>query len=245
MQAQPAPAGYFSNSLTFPHSRAQRRMSTPAPPLATAATMGKPVAGLALRERNKLDKRERIRSAAAELFRSEGYASATLRDIARDAGVGLGTLFNYAADKRDLVFLIFNEDLGALTDQALAAPPAAGGLLEELTVIFRAHYRFFAARPALARILLQELTFYSEGKHATEFHAIRQRLIDGIARRVAAAQTAGLLGHSEPPELIARLLFFVYSASVRWWIAAPEPQAEQGVAELRRLLQLQMDGLAA
>ncbi|HEX4330369.1 MAG TPA: TetR/AcrR family transcriptional regulator [Burkholderiales bacterium] len=218
-------------------------MPTPALPLAPAAAQ--PAARLALRERNKLDKRERIRSAAAEQFTREGYANATLRDIARDAGVGLGTLFNYAADKRDLVFLIFNEELGALTDQILAAPPQPGGLLEQLMPIFRAHYGFFAERPALARILLQELTFYSEGKHATEFHAIRKRLIDGVARRVAAAQAAGQLKQSESPELVARLLFFVYSASLRWWIAAPEPRAEAGAMELRRLLQLQMDGLTA
>ncbi|MDB5803730.1 MAG: hypothetical protein JWN73_1052 [Betaproteobacteria bacterium] len=202
-------------------------------------------AGLALRERNKLDKRERIRAAAAECFTRDGYASATLRDIAQQAGVGLGTLFNYAADKRDLVFLIFNEELGALTDETLAVTLTGADLLEELIVICGAHFRFFATRPALARILLQELTFYSEGKHAVEFHAIRQRLIEGIALRVAAAQAAGTLVKSEPPELIARLLFFVYSASVRWWIAAPEPRAEDGVAELRRLLRLQMNGLAA
>jgi len=198
---------------------------------------------LALRERNKLDKRERIRAAAAEMFTRQGYGSATLRDIAEHAHVGLGTLFNYAADKRDLVFLIFNEELSLLTDEMLALP--GGPLPEQLIAIFGGHYLFFARRPALARILLQELTFYSEGKHSTEFQAIRLRLIEGVGVRIAKAQEAGELSQAEPAELIARLLFFTYSAAVRWWIAAPEPDAEHGIAELRRLLQLQMDGLAA
>ena len=61
-------------------------------PLEPAQREGAP--RLALRERNKLDKRERIRAASAELFTRQGYASATLRDIAQQAGVGLGTLFN-------------------------------------------------------------------------------------------------------------------------------------------------------
>ena len=74
---------------------------------------------LGLREQNKLDKRQRIRAAARELFSKHGYDSATLRQIARRAHVGLGTLFNYAQDKRDLVFLIFNEELAAVTDEAL------------------------------------------------------------------------------------------------------------------------------
>src|SRR5712691_10788728 len=119
-----------------------------------------------LRERRKLETRERIRAAAAELFARRGYSAATMRQIARRAHVGLGTLFNYAEDKRDLVFLIFNEELEQLTDGVLAEKDAGLPLLEQLTAIFRAHYRFFGNRPDLARILLQELTFYSQGKHA-------------------------------------------------------------------------------
>jgi hypothetical protein len=43
--------------------------------------------------------------------------------------------------------------------------------------------------------------------------------------------------------VIARYVFFVYSASLRWWIAAPRPDPAKGVADLRRLLELQADGL--
>jgi len=199
---------------------------------------------LALREQNKADKRERIRAAAAEHFTRQGYADATLRDIALHAQVGLGTLFNYADDKRDLVFLIFNEELGDLTDAVLAAPPAAEGLIDQLIAIFGAHYRYFGSRLELSRILLQELTFYSQGKHAGDFLEIRQRLIAGVQARVALAQVAGQVRQHESAELVARLLFFVYSAAVRWWIAAPQPDAEQGLADLRKLLQMQMEGLA-
>ena len=218
--------------------------SPPAPSALAAAVTAQAAPQLALRERNKLDKRERIRAASAELFTRQGYASATLRDIAQQAGVGLGTLFNYAADKRDLVFLIFNEELGQLTDTILAGTGTHETLMEQLMAIFAAHYRFFGSRTELSRILLQELTFYSQGKHAVEFQDIRHRLIAGIETRVAAAQAAGQLRRQEPAELVARLLFFTYSAAVRWWIGAPAPQADAGLAELRRLLQMQMDGLA-
>ena len=83
--------------------------------------MKRPPVALGRRERAKLDRRERIRTAAAELFTRHGFDAATMRQIAHRAHVGLGTLFNYAADKRDLVFLIFNEELDAITDEALAA----------------------------------------------------------------------------------------------------------------------------
>ena len=198
---------------------------------------------MSLREKKKLATRDRIRAAAAELFTRHGYGAATMRQIARRAHVGLGTLFNYAEDKRDLVFLIFNEELNAVTDVALAAPRPAQPLLDQLVAVFRAHYRWLAENPALARILLQELTFYSSGKQAATFHNIRQRLIDGIEGLIRKAQAERRIRSREDAALIARHIFFVYSASLRWWIAAPRPRPEAGVADLRKLLALQFDGL--
>lgn len=195
------------------------------------------------REQRKLETRERIRAAAADLFTRHGYGAATMREIAQRAHVGLGTLFNYAADKRDLVFLIFNEELNAVTDVALAAPRAGLAPVDQLVAVFRVHYRWLATKPALARILLQELTFYSSGKQAATFLGIRKRLMDGLEALVRAAQRARRIRSREDPAVIARYIFFVYSASLRWWIAAPRPNPEKGVADLRRLLKLQFDGL--
>jgi len=191
-----------------------------------------------VRERKKLATRERIRAAASDLFARHGYGAATMRQIARRAHVGLGTLFNYAEDKRDLVFLIFNEELNATTDIALAAPRTRDAPLDQLIAVFREHYKWLATQPELARILLQELTFYSSGKQAATFHGIRRRLMDGIEDLVRKAKV------KEDPALVARYIFFVYSASLRWWIAAPRPDPNKGVADLRRLLKLQLEGLA-
>jgi AcrR family transcriptional regulator len=195
------------------------------------------------RERNKLDTRQRIRAAARELFARRGYNAATMRDIAERAGVAPGTLFNYADDKRDLVFLIFNDVLDELTDRALAAPRPGEPLVEQLLAVFRCHYVELARNPVLSRLLLQELTFYSEGKEAARFHAIRARLIAGIERLVRAAQADGRIGAPEKSAFVARYIFFVYSAALRWWIASARPDVRRGLAELRRLLALQLEGL--
>ncbi|HEY5897523.1 MAG TPA: TetR/AcrR family transcriptional regulator, partial [Burkholderiales bacterium] len=186
---------------------------------------------MSLREKKKLETRERIRAAAAELFTRHGYGAATMRQIASRAHVGLGTLFNYAEDKRDLVFLIFNEELNAITDDALAAPREGQPLADQLVAVFRTHFRWLATKPALARILLQELTFYSSGKQAATFHNIRQRLMEGIEDLVRRAQQRGELSAKEKPALIARHIFFTYSASLRWWIASPRPDPRAGIAD--------------
>ena len=150
--------------------------------------------GLGLREQNKFQKRQRIRAAARELFSKLGYDAATLRQIAYRAHVGLGTLFNYAQDKRDLVFLIFNEELSAVTDAALGIPKPHQPLLDQLLAISKCHYDYFGKDPALSRIMLKELVFYSEGKQAAAFQEIRGRLLSGIEKFVGWPRRTGTFG---------------------------------------------------
>ena len=199
---------------------------------------------MGLREQNKHEKRQRIRSAAAELFKRRGYTAATMRQIAHRAHVGIGTLFNYAEDKRDLVFLIFNEELAALSVAEAADAKDERTLAEQVIAVFGPHYHFFGGNPVLSRILLQELTFYSTGKQAEAFMTIRQGLIDRIESLVATAQRQRRIRSKEAPELIARHFFFVYSAAVRSWIASERPDPKAGLAELKRLLDLQINGLS-
>ena len=200
-------------------------------------------AGPGLRERNRLDKLSRIKAAAKELFTELGFDRATTRAIAGRAHVGLGTLFNYADDKQDLVFLIFNEELDRITDTAFGnvdpqTPPA-----EQLACAFGVFYREFAANPTLSRILLQELTFYSHGKLAADFQRSKRRTIGFIERLVASAQRAGRLRADEDPGFIALSLFFLYSGAVRYWIAGEHPNPRRGAEELQRMLELHLRGL--
>jgi TetR/AcrR family transcriptional regulator len=198
---------------------------------------------LGLREQHKLEKRQRIRAAVRELFSRHGYETATLRQIAKHAHVALGTLFNYAQDKRDLVFLIFNEELAVVTDEALKATQTQERLLDQLIGLCRPHYEFFAKNPALSRILLKDMAFYSEGKQAAEFQRIRGRLLSGIEEVVRAAQRDRQIRSDEDARHIARLIFFVFAGALRWWIASRIPDPRKGLSDLNRLFNLQMNGL--
>lgn len=177
------------------------------------------------------------------LFSRHGYETATLRQIAKRAHVGLGTLFNYAQDKRDLVFLVFNEGLSGVTDEALRASTTEERLLGQLLAMFQPHFIFFARNPVLSRILLRDMTFYSEGKQAAEFLRIRARLFAGIENVVRSAQQDGQIRSDEDATLIARHLFLVFAGSLRWWISSRKPDPARGMSDLRRLFELQIEGL--
>ncbi len=80
--------------------------------------MDLPKSGFGQRERNKLEKLQQIKQAARKLFIDKGFDETTTREIALQAGVGVGTVFPYAENKRDLLFLVANDELEEITDKA-------------------------------------------------------------------------------------------------------------------------------
>ena len=202
-------------------------------------------ATLGLRERNKLDKLERIKSAAAELFAKKGFDAATTREIAEGAKVGLGTLFLYAQDKRDIVFLIFNDELDRITDEAFASVDADASFTDQLSKSFGVFYRAFSKNIPLSRILLKELVFFSQGMQARRFYEGRTRTINCITRLVEKALNSGKIVSDEKPAFISRNIFFLYAGAVRWWIAEERPSLARGIADLKRVFTFQVNGLKA
>ena len=118
-------------------------------------------AALGQRERNKLDKLRRIKDAARELFVAKGFDDTTTREIAIRASVGIGTIFVYAANKRDLLFLIVNDELDKIEQMAEAAVEETASLLDNLLRVARIHYEFFAQQPALSRLVLMDTGLFT------------------------------------------------------------------------------------
>jgi AcrR family transcriptional regulator len=201
------------------------------------------VSGLRQRERNKLDKLRRIKAAARELFLEQGYDNATTREIARRADVGLGTLFSYASDKRDLLFLIYNDIQDALTRTAFPARRSNRTFLAQVMASFGVYYRFFAREPEFMRYVLRELTFYSSGRQSERFQTGREAIIGGLEGLVREARKRRALRSSAKDRAIAQLMFGVYQAEIRRWLTGAHPKPSAGLARLRAMLRIMIEGL--
>ena len=84
--------------------------------------------------------------AARNLFAEHGYDATTLRQVAQRADLGLGTLFNYISDKRDLIYLVFNQEVSAVTSASLAAPRPWQTFNEKILSMMEPNYRLFGGR---------------------------------------------------------------------------------------------------
>src|SRR5262245_43679411 len=75
------------------------------------------------------DNRRRILAAAAELFREHGAACVSMQDVARAAGVGMGTMYRRFGDRAGLTFALLGERHSALQEEVLrGAPPLGPGV---------------------------------------------------------------------------------------------------------------------
>ncbi len=196
------------------------------------------------RDRSKVERQAKILTAARMLFTELGYEAATLNQIATIAGLGKGTIFNYVTDKRDLIFLIFHQDITSLVEKALAEAALKKSFAEQILIIAELHYRLYAQNPKLTRILLDEVRFHSEGVHLDKFLELRMRLIKGMEQLVIAAQKEGVVSSKESATFIAQQLFFCFSTAVREWLITPHPEWRAGLRLFRRNLNLFLDGAA-
>lgn len=85
------------------------------------------------KEREREARHEAILDAAARVFSSKNYFEATLDEIASEAELAKGTLYNYFKDKQDIFFSLIDRGLLQF-QQALIDAMASGGELRDLLV---------------------------------------------------------------------------------------------------------------
>lgn len=193
------------------------------------------------RERGKREKAERIRDAARALFEGQGFEATTLRQIAAEADVGLGTLFLYARDKRDLLFLVFQDESRRLFAEGRAAAAPDADLVDALMALFGRFVAFYARHPELSAAIVQELFFRPHDPE--RLGALTREYGAHVAELVAAAQRRRALRADVPVAIAANALFAHYAFWVQAWLGSRLVSREQAEERLREALRLQVEGL--
>ena len=100
----------------------------------------------------KQNKKSLITEAAAKVFANRGYSSTLIAEIATEAGIGKGTIYEYFPSKEDLFFAVFEWYVQMTEAEAKVSISALGGSASE---------RLMALNDALLRSWLEMLDMYS------------------------------------------------------------------------------------
>ncbi|MFO0746334.1 MAG: TetR/AcrR family transcriptional regulator [Myxococcota bacterium] len=194
------------------------------------------------RTQNKLDKRDRIRDAAWSLFQELGYDATTTKAIATRAEVAAGTLFLYADDKRDLLFMVFRDRIRQAVETQRASLPRSAPFLDQMLHLFRGIFRMYGESPALAAEFVRSLPG-ARGRNADEVNAETYAFLAHVATLVREAQRKGELDASLDPLMAARNVFSLYFGALLSWVMGLAPTVDAALDPvLKTSLQLQLRG---
>jgi AcrR family transcriptional regulator len=150
------------------------------------------------------DARERLETAALDLFVENGYEQTTVAQIADRAGLNRATFFRHFKDKREVLFAGEDVLAGLFANAILAASPDATlseclqAALAAAGVAMTPQRRAAAARRILVVAENSELQERSQLKHArianSITEALRERGTDELTARLAAE--VGMLAFS-------------------------------------------------
>lgn len=182
--------------------------------------------------------RERVRTAARELFATRGWADTTTQQIAATAGVAVGTLFQHASDKEDLLLLVLHDPLAQAITAAFAQPAARGDVLTDLTVLFGTLLDVHADLGAAAAPAVRAAWFGS-GPNARAVRWLHETWLDQVTARLERAQQAGTLAAGADARLLADNLSAIYRAVLLEWVSSDE-DVEVAVKRLRAGFALQI-----
>lgn len=147
--------------------------------------------------------RERILAAALERFVADGYAGTTVAEIAKTAGVSLGTVYQYFADRSDLVAALIRRTVTGLRRQGAERWRVDDGLAG-IEGVIGAFVEYYADAAAFAGV-------WEEVSHLEpELGELRRRLGRAftavVEKELARATGEGLLEGSLDPGMTARAL---------------------------------------
>jgi AcrR family transcriptional regulator len=141
------------------------------------------------RERQNAARIEQILDAAVRLFAEKGFHRTTTRDIAEAADVAEGTLYNYFANKDDLLFGIMQRLTESMTFEAMhtEAPPTAE-TREHFITLLQTYRDFQYQNATILQALLSEILANTE---------LRQRYYQQLLEPSILALEKDLAKHSQ------------------------------------------------
>lgn len=95
-----------------------------------------------VRNRELIEQRhEQIFKAASRIFISRGYHRATVREIAEESGLSLGSLYSYIRTKEDILYLVFDKLTTTLRENIRKAIDGIEDPVEQMRAALRADIR--------------------------------------------------------------------------------------------------------
>jgi AcrR family transcriptional regulator len=166
--------------------------------------------------------RSKILAAALDLFRRRGFEETTMRDIANEAGVALGSAYYYFDSKEALVMAFYTEAGEAMSVRIETSLATEKGLENRLRAILDVKFEYFASNRLFLGALLRHAADPQNplSPFSGETAAIRERDVQHFAAALAGSRIA--LPDDLAPYL-PNLIWLYQMGLILFWINDKSP----------------------
>lgn len=156
------------------------------------------------------NQRERIIASVAPVVDATGYADATVAAIIRRAGVSRRSFYEHFANKHDVFLAAFDQAVGVLMDQVIAAYSAQDDHVTGLRCCLETCLRLLADDPAMARMVVVEVL--SAGQQALERRRhVLARLTDELVRSARELPEPPMGAHFTAETIVGAVFQVIYN----------------------------------
>ncbi len=114
-----------------------------------------------------LNNRNKIKKAAVEVISKKGFFNTRMQDIADEAGLAVGTIYNYFSSKDEVLSYIFKNEMKRRMEYMSELKKENLTIKEFLNEFLSGHFSLLAKNPHLGRVLVREKNF-SRGEKSGE-----------------------------------------------------------------------------
>jgi len=112
-----------------------------------------------LREKKKKQNKKAILNAAINLFSRQGYHQTSIEQIAKEAGVGKGTVYSYFQTKKDIIKGFCEVELEHIHQELVDRSDPDEPMVEQLKRIFMVEFRHVTSNVEFGRLFMRESLF--------------------------------------------------------------------------------------
>jgi AcrR family transcriptional regulator len=163
--------------------------------------------------------RTRILDAALEMFRRQGFEQTTMRGIATEAGVSLGSAYYYFESKDDLVMAFYERAIEAMTPEMERALSCAKTFERRIAAIITVKFDYFRPNRAFLGALFRHAA--DAQNRLSPFSDATRSIRDLDQRFFAQAITTKSGGIKLPDDLaehLPKMLWLYQMGLILYWI---------------------------
>jgi len=166
------------------------------------------------RQAAKVRTRQKVLDAARALFAERGYEPATIRDIAKGAGMSTGAVFANFQDKAELFEAVLSEDLVRLAETLKAAAAAESSVRARLLAALTAGYHGSLEQLPLVQAVVARSWFQPVASEMRTRVAIKP-LVMVVSDALQTGVREGELRQDADVRLLSELIYDAYLSNYR------------------------------